>query len=746
MLLLSFLTIGSVPLVMSFVGTAVVHKSSPGEKMTITTSTTTTTVIRQSSGSFDYEYIPPENNDGSDGASASTPWRPDLSSSYPAGVPAGMRGEAVRAALQSGRCIGWKFDNSASVAAVSNINENKKAAGLVRISGAGCLSFLNNKLTNTFEAPAPVPGGDTMCDIDINNRIEMNRGLYRSACLLNSRGQVVDVLGVATTQPDEAFLLTSPGHDSTDLFKKLDKFVFPLDQVKLKDLSKGFCQQFALASTKRSDVQDCFDNFILPKLRRDFDIQLDSEDDLIQLPDSDVKCLKIPLVNGRFNLLVLPLKTHLPENQASGFLFNFVAFDESTHDDNGGQTLLAAAESIWNHIISEDCTEGPIEIGAAEYETLRIEAGLPAFGSEMTAANEEGKKKGKGKDAIAPANPAELYLLPSTVDLEKGCYLGQEGVASVLKNKRGPARTLYQVVFEDEFNVYDTATSGVERVVAGNKINNLTRRPEPGDYLCVLGSNEEILAGRISSVAEPAGTGRPRTIGLALIRRADAILKQMKERGLEIEIDNHDGDLEQNSANFGSSIGAESITIDNSNSNNFPSEIIAPPPLVDPLEGLEVIVRGTFSVGRLQTLPGRPLSKNTFERQDSPVDQPLQKQDPNKSNGSVDQSAKQEVENEAVVTAAMETETDSAAAAESDVKRKEEKMEMLRARAEQAMLRRKQRGNKVTDQKAKENPEGEAAATAAEAEAKRKEEKMELLRARAEEAMARRKQRKNNSN
>ena len=73
-------------------------------------------------------------------------------------------------------------------------------------------------------------------------------------------------------------------------------------------------------------------------------------------------------------------------------------------------------------------------------------------------------------------------------------------------------------------------------------------------------------------------------------------------------------------------------------------------------------------------------------------------------------------------------------------------MEMLRARAEQAMLRRKQRGKKVTDQSAKEKPVGEAAATAAEAEAKRKEEKMELLRARAEEAMARRKQRKNNSN
>eukprot|EP00978_Attheya_sp_CCMP212_P018147 scaffold49267_cov20-Attheya_sp.AAC.1 len=40
------------------------------------------------------------------------------------------------------------------------------------------------------------------------------------------------------------------------------------------------------------------------------------------------------------------------------------------------------------------------------------------------------------------ANPLELHL-NAAVDLGKGCYQGQEGVASVVKNKLGPPRALY---------------------------------------------------------------------------------------------------------------------------------------------------------------------------------------------------------------------------------------------------------------------------------------------------------------
>ena len=99
---------------------------------------------------------------------------------------------------------------------------------------------------------------------------------------------------------------------------------------------------------------------------------------------------------------------------------------------------------IWEALTGDGNPHGPVGIGPLEYETLRIESGLPSYKSEY----------GNEKDNRAPG-PLELHLGP-LLDLEKGCYLGQEGVASVVKNPRGPPRLLYSVVFDDESNVYET--------------------------------------------------------------------------------------------------------------------------------------------------------------------------------------------------------------------------------------------------------------------------------------------------
>jgi hypothetical protein len=47
------------------------------------------------------------------------------------------------------------------------------------------------------------------------------------------------------------------------------------------------------------------------------------------------------------------------------------------------------------------------------------------------------------KLTMIPPSPLELHL-EAIVDLQKGCYQGQEGIASVLKNPCGPPRALYQ--------------------------------------------------------------------------------------------------------------------------------------------------------------------------------------------------------------------------------------------------------------------------------------------------------------
>ena len=58
----------------------------------------------------------------------------------------------------------------------------------------------------------------------------------------------------------------------------------------------------------------------------------------------------------------------------------------------------------------------------------------------------------EGGGGSLKASPMELDM-GRTVDNEnKGCYLGQEGVAAILKNARGPPRRLYSVSFRDDEN------------------------------------------------------------------------------------------------------------------------------------------------------------------------------------------------------------------------------------------------------------------------------------------------------
>jgi len=109
-----------------------------------------------------------------------------------------------------------------------------------------------------------------------------------------------------------------------------------------------------------------------------------------------------------------------------------------------------------------------------------------------------------------------------------------------------------------------------------------------------LGSNEKIAVGTITSIAEPSGTGDATIVGLALARRTDSILKQTKDMDLKV---GESSFRETNPANR--------------------EGIIAPPPL-DPLDGLEVIIGGTFTLCKLQMVPSRwfGLGQNMFEELD----------------------------------------------------------------------------------------------------------------------------------
>lgn len=68
---------------------------------------------------------------------------------------------------------------------------------------------------------------------------------------------------------------------------------------------------------------------------------------------------------------------------------------------------------------------GAVEVGPAAPEILRIEAGTPRFGAEMSTET----------------MPAEAGIVERAVDFEKGCYIGQEPVAR-LHYKGRPNRHL----------------------------------------------------------------------------------------------------------------------------------------------------------------------------------------------------------------------------------------------------------------------------------------------------------------
>jgi hypothetical protein len=403
--------------------------------------------------------------------------------------------------------------------------------------------------------------------------------------------------------------------------------------------------------------------------------------------------------------------------------------DDDEDEDAGAAFASALGTEIWEALTGGEGGGGggdwdatrPIDVGSLEWESLRIEGGWPARGTEMTG--DEEREEGEGTWA-ARAGPLELGL-DSTIDEAKGCYLGQEAVSAALRNPRGPARTLYAVEFRNGGDAYegnDDADDGGDvtelaellgavRAAPGRGQDGDGRAavlpppaagpPSAGTVLHVLGSAGTIRAGRITSIAEPDGTGSPVTAGLALIGRAGPILRRMGDLDLDLELEE--------------SPGARG----------------APGGRLDPLDGLRVLVGSTGTVGTLRTLPCRRFGEgaNMFEAWDDEPDAAVAAAAGGGSvMGFVDVDA---VPAEELVPVGWDAEAEAEAeatdgsglAAGGDNFEAEE--ELRRAEVEAAAAA----------------AEVEAAA----AEAKRKAEKMEMLKKKAEEAMKRRrKKRKNN--
>ncbi len=124
-----------------------------------------------------------------------------------------------------------------------------------------------------------------------------------------------------------------------------------------------------------------------------------------------------------------------------------------------GAVAVVGVDESWGPIAGHDIL-GPTctlatddrEASAADFETLRVLAGVPAMGAELT------------EDTI----PAEAGVVEQSVSFTKGCYTGQELVARIDSRGGNVPKHLRGVVGADELAV------GAAVVIAGDEVGAIT--------------------------------------------------------------------------------------------------------------------------------------------------------------------------------------------------------------------------------------------------------------------------------
>ena len=182
------------------------------------------------------------------------------------------------------------------------------------------------------------------------------------------------------------------------LYNRLDPFVFPMDQV---TLTKYEPRIITILSGKLLHVQNAIAEYVLPLLDTAIQFSSDSSTSTCMFVSDDITILPHGLLST-----------------CAGHGYTLVISNPRLGND------------IWEALTGDANPHGPIGVGPLEYETLRIESGLPSYGNEY----------GNKQDNKSPG-PLELHLAP-LLDLEKGCYLGQEGVASVIEESSRSTATL----------------------------------------------------------------------------------------------------------------------------------------------------------------------------------------------------------------------------------------------------------------------------------------------------------------
>ena len=211
----------------------------------------------------------------------------------------------------------------------------------------------------------------------ISNDVEgLEAGQGNYATLLTNRGKIIADMHVYVRE--EALYLETAPETAATLFTELDKYIIA-DDVVLEDVTAeiGVIGIYGAESPK--------------------------------------------LVQSLTGLQSAPAGVY--ESCACEIDGRWVMFTRTDETGEIGYQLWTAADSLewlWKRLITHDV----VPIGLDALESLRVEAGTPKYGAELT-------------DAVIPLE-AELER---AIDFEKGCYIGQEIVAR-MKYRGHPNRLL----------------------------------------------------------------------------------------------------------------------------------------------------------------------------------------------------------------------------------------------------------------------------------------------------------------
>ncbi len=219
----------------------------------------------------------------------------------------------------------------------------------------------------------------------ISNDVEsLSTGEGTYATILTHRGKIIADMSISVLEA--AIRIDTAPETTESLFNELDKYIIA-DDVELSDVT---------AETGAIAVHG-------PK-----------STDLVQS------------VLGINELAALPKRYNCSREADSLFKHTIICVRTDDTGEMGWTLYTAAAElvSLWETLMTEGARFDIQPIGWNALESLRIEAGVPRYGAELT-------------DAVIPLE-AELE---HAIDFEKGCYIGQEIVAR-MKYRGHPNRLL----------------------------------------------------------------------------------------------------------------------------------------------------------------------------------------------------------------------------------------------------------------------------------------------------------------